>query len=1025
MINAIIDASVKNKYIVLLLLTITAVMSYWAIKNTPLDALPDLTPPQVIVNVKYMGQSPKIIEDQIIYELSNSLLSVAKAKTVRAFTSFENAIVYIIFEDSTDMYWARDRVSEVITSVSKNIPKNATIKLGPDATGIGWVFEYALTSKTKSLEELRSIQDYLYRYALLGVSGISEVASVGGHVKNYEITLRNDALVKYDLSVEEVASAISKNNSDLGGRVILENGFEHIIQAKGFAKNLEEIASIGIQTINSIPLTLNDISDVRIVPSYRSGFAELNGEGEVVGGIVVVRHKENAYQVIQNVKEKLKSLHVSDVEVVTTYDRSDLITKAIDNLKRALFEESIVVLAVVMLFLLHFRSALVVIIVLPLTIALTFLCMKLFGLESNIMSLGGIAIAIGAMVDACIVMIENVHKKLLHEENLTPARRIEVIIASSKQVGRPIFFALILIVVSFLPIFALSGQEGALFKPLAFTKTFAMLIGAVLSITLVPILMLFFIKGGIIGEEKNPINRFFIWLYQPILKFCIRFRYFAIAIFLAQIGFGYYIFAQQKWEFMPPLNEQTFMYMPVTPFGISVDMAKEYTHKTNQIIKSFSEVESVFGKAGRAESATDPAPLSMIETIIQFKPKEQWREGVSYESLMDEMEEKLQVTGLVNSWTYPIRGRIDMLMTGIRTPVGIKLYGDNDKELEEYANKIEQILQNHPGTKTVFADKANSGYFLNINLNAQEMATYGLAKEEVLNFIDMAIGGGKVGTFFKGIERYPISLRLEESDRKDINALAELPIKTMYGFQPLKNFATLSYDVGATELKSEMGKKVNFLYITLKEGYSSKTYKEEGNKLLSDLQLPIGFYIDWAGESEYLESAMERLTYIMPLTLLLTFVLIYLGLGSMRNAVIIFLTLPFAAVGGILYVNYLGFHLSIAVVVGFLALIGIAVETAIVMIIYLEEALLHVKVRNKENIKNAIFEGAVMRVRPKLMTVFAILGGLLPIMYLNGVGSEVMQRIAAPMIGGVVSSAVLTLLIIPVIYYMVQKKEEE
>lgn len=1024
MINAIIDASVKNKYIVLLLLTITAVMSYWAIKNTPLDALPDLTPPQVIVNVKYMGQSPKIIEDQIIYELSNSLLSVAKAKTVRAFTSFENAIVYIIFEDSTDMYWARDRVSEVITSVSKNIPKNATIKLGPDATGIGWVFEYALTSKTKSLEELRSIQDYLYRYALLGVSGISEVASVGGHVKNYEITLRNDALIKYDLSVDEVASAISKNNSDLGGRVILENGFEQIIQAKGFAKNLEEIASIGIKTINSIPLTLNDISDVRIVPSYRSGFAELNGEGEVVGGIVVVRHKENAYQVIQNVKEKLKSLHVSDVEVVTTYDRSDLITKAIDNLKRALLEESIVVLAVVMLFLLHFRSALVVIIVLPLTIALTFLCMKLFGLESNIMSLGGIAIAIGAMVDACIVMIENVHKKLLHEENLTPSRRVEVIIASSKQVGRPIFFALILIVVSFLPIFALSGQEGALFKPLAFTKTFAMLIGAVLSITLVPILMLFFIKGGIISEEKNPINRFFIWLYQPILKFCIRFRYLAIAIFLAQIGFGYYIFAQQKWEFMPPLNEQTFMYMPVTPFGISVDMAKEYTHKTNQIIKSFPEVESVFGKAGRAESATDPAPLSMIETIIQFKPKEQWREGVSYESLMDEMEEKLQVTGLVNSWTYPIRGRIDMLMTGIRTPVGIKLYGDNDKELEEYANKIEQILQNHPGTKTVFADKANSGYFLNINLNAKEMATYGVAKEEVLNFIDMAIGGGKVGTFFKGIERYPISLRLEESDRKDINALSELPIKTMYGFAPLKNFATLSYDVGATELKSEMGKKVNFLYITLKEGYSSKTYKEEGNRLLSDLQLPIGFYIDWAGESEYLESAMERLTYIMPLTLLLTFVLIYLGLGSMRNAVIIFLTLPFAAVGGILYVNYLGFHLSIAVVVGFLALIGIAVETAIVMIIYLEEALLHVKVRNKETIKNAIFEGAVMRVRPKLMTVFAILGGLLPIMYLNGVGSEVMQRIAAPMIGGVVSSAILTLLIIPVIYYMVQEKEE-
>lgn len=1022
MIESIIEKSVKNKLLILLVLLIASFMSFWAIKNTPLDALPDLTPPQVIVNVKYMGQSPKIIEDQIIYELTNSLLSVAKTKTVRAFTSFENAIVYIIFEDNTDLYWARDRVSEIITSASKTIPANATIKLGPDATGIGWVFEYALKSKTKSLDELRSIQDYLYRYALLGVSGVSEVASVGGFVKNYEITLSNDALVKYNLSVEEIASAIAKNNSDLGGRVILENGFEQIIQAKGFAKNIEEIANIGIKTVNTIPLLLKDIADVRIVPSYRSGFAELNGEGEVVGGIVVVRHKENAYEVIQNVKEKLKTLHVEDVEVVTTYDRSDLITKAIDTLKRALLEESIIVLAVIMLFLLHFKSALITIITLPLTIALTFLGMKLFGLESNIMSLGGIAIAIGAMVDACIVMIENVHKKLAEKESLSQEERTQIILASSKQVGRPIFFALILIVVSFLPIFALSGQEGALFKPLAYTKTFAMLIGAILAITLVPILMVMFLKGGIKKEESNPISRFFIALYQPILKFCIRFRYLCIAIFLVQLGYGYYVFQGQKWEFMPPLNEQTFMYMPVTPYGISIDMAKEYTQKTNKVLKSFPEVESVFGKAGRAESATDPAPLSMIETIIQLKPQSQWREGVSYQSLMEEMEEKLQITGLVNSWTYPIRGRIDMLITGIRTPVGIKLYGDNDKELEEYANKIEQLLQNHTGTKTIFADKANSGYFLNINLNTEQIATYGLTKEEVLNFIDMGIGGGKVSTFFKGIERYPISLRLEESERKDINALSELPIKTMYGFTPLKNFATLEYDISPSELKSEMGKKVNYIYITLQEGYSSKAYKEEAQKLLSELQLPTGFYIDWAGESEYLEHAMEKLAYILPLTLLITFVLIFLGLGSLKNTIIVFSSLPFAAIGGVFYLEYLGFHLSIAVVAGFLALIGIAVETAIVMIIYLDEAISNVKEKTDENIKKAIFEGAVMRVRPKLMTVFSTLGGLIPIMYLSGVGSEVMQRIAAPMIGGLVSSTILTLLIIPVIYYMVEKK---
>jgi Cu(I)/Ag(I) efflux system membrane protein CusA/SilA len=1022
MINAIIDWSVKNKFLVLLGVLLSALVSFWAIKNTPLDALPDLTPPQVIVNVKYPGQSPQIIEDQVIYELSNSLLAVAKAKTVRAFSSYENAIVYIIFNDDTDMYWARDRVSEVIASVSKNIPQGSSIKLGPDATGIGWVFEYALKSKNRSLEELRSIQDYLYRYALLGVEGVSEVASVGGYVKNYEITLHQNALVKYNLSIAQISKALSSNNRDLGGRVLLENGYENIVQAKGFLSSMEEMENIAVLNVNGIPLKLKDIADVRLVPSYRNGLAELNGEGEVVGGVVVVRYKENAYKVIQAVKEKLNSLHVSDVEVVTTYDRSDLITKAIGNLKHTLLEESIVVLAVVMLFLLHFRSALIVIIVLPLTIALTFLCMKLFNLESNIMSLGGIAIAIGAMVDACIVMIENVHKKLLHEENVTPQRRFEVIIDSSKQVGRPIFFALILIVVSFLPIFALSGQEGALFKPLAYTKTFAMLIGAILSITLVPILMLFLIKGGLLSEHKNPLNRFFIWLYQPLLALFIRLRYVALALFVVTVGYGGYLFTHQRWEFMPPLNEQTFMYMPVTPYGINIEMAKAYAQKTDEVLKSFPEVESVFGKAGRADSATDPAPLSMIETIIQFKPESQWREGMTYEKLLNEMEEKLQVMGLVNSWTYPIRGRIDMLLTGIRTPVGIKLYGDNNQKLEANAKKIEQILQNYAGTKSVFADKSNAGYFLNIKLDQAKLAEYGLSKDEVLQFVDSAMGGAKISTYYEGIERYPISLRLDQEERKDLSVISELPIKTSFGFQPLKNVATLSYDVSPSILKSEMGKKVTFIYITLKEGFSSKTYKKEANALLQSLQLPTGYYFEWAGESEYLESAMERLSYIVPITLLITFVLIYMGLGNVRNAIIVFLTLPFAAVGGVLYVNTLNFNLSIAVVVGFLALIGVAVETAIVMIIYLEEAISHVKEKTRENVKHAIFEGAVMRVRPKLMTVFAILGGLLPIMYIKGVGSEVMQRIAAPMIGGVVSSAILTLLIIPVIYYMVQKK---
>lgn len=1024
MIDKIIDLSVKNTFLVLMFTFIALAGSFWAIKETPLDALPDLTPPQVIVNVKYKGQSPKIIEEQIIYELSNALMSVPKAKTVRAFSSFENAIVYVIFEEGTDMYWARDRVSETIASTAKNIPSNAMVKLGPDATGIGWVYEYALKSKTKSLDELRSLQDYFYKYALLGVDGVSEVASVGGFEKNYEISLSQDVLYKYNLSLKQVQEAIKKNNQDLGGRIILENGYEHIIQARGFAKGIAELERISIQTKEGVALELKDIAEINLVPSYRRGMADLNGEGEVVGGIVVARYGQNAYDVIARVKAKLQELQSDDVEVVTTYDRSELISRAIKTLQNTLLEESIIVLVIVAIFLMHFQSALVVILVLPLTIALSFLLMRFFGIESNIMSLGGIAIAIGAMVDACIVMVENVHKKLHSAGELSQKERRTIILQSSKQVGRPIFFALMLIVVSFLPIFALSGQEGALFKPLAFTKTFAMLIGALLSITLVPILMLFFIRGKVISEDKNPLNRFFIWLYGPLLKLHMKARFLVLPLFCAALVYGYVLYKEQKWEFMPPLNEQSFMYMPVTPYGIGIDLAKEYTQKTDKILKSFPEVETVFGKAGRAESATDPAPLSMIETIIQFKPKEQWREGVTYESLMNEMEDALQVMGLVNSWTYPIRGRIDMLLTGIRTPLGIKLYGDDDQLLEKTAKEIESLLQGYVGTKSVFADKANSGYFLNITLKQEALSEAGLHKDEVLTYVNSALGGQSLSTFYEGIERYPISLRLKESERQDLEAISNMLIKTSYGFLPLKNFANLEYEMSPSVLKSEMGKKVVFIYITPQEGVSSSQYKNEARALLNTLELPMNFYIEFAGESEYLESAMKKLAYIMPLTLLITFVLIYLGLNSLKNAVLVFSTLPFAAVGGVMYIDYLNFNFSIAVVVGFLALIGIAVETAIVMIIYLEEAVEKVNIKTPQALKKAIFDGAVLRVRPKLMTVFAILGGLLPIMYINGVGSEVMQRIAAPMIGGVLSSAVLTLLVIPVLYYMFLPKQK-
>ena len=1028
MIEKLINFSWRSRFLIIATTILLLLGSFWAIKNTPLDALPDLTPPQIIVSVKWQGQSPQLIEDQIIYPLTNALMSVAGAKTVRAFSSFENALVYVIFEEGHDIYFSRDRVAEKINELLPTIPKTAEVKMGPDATGIGWVYEYALTSKAKDLSELYDLQEYYYKYALLGINGVSEVATVGGFEKNYQITINEQKLVEQGLTIQEVTQAIKANNEDRGGRIILENGYEQIVQANGYAKSAKDLADIVINNhFHGKPLKISDVATVDMVPSYRRGMVDLNGEGEVVGGIVVVRYKENAYAVIQEIKEKLEKIKLADVEVVTTYDRSDLISKAIDTLTHTLFEESVVVLIIVLMFLLHFRSALVIIITLPLTIAITFLLMKWAGVESNIMSLGGIAIAIGAMIDASIVMVENVHKKLQANggEKLQGEARTKIILDAAKQVGRPIFFALILIVVSFLPIFALSGQEGALFKPLAYTKTFAMLTGAIISITLVPILMVYLIKGKILDEKKNWLNRFFIWLYSPLLKGALWLRFVVPFVLIGVIAYGVWIYEQQKWEFMPPLNEHTYMYMPVTPYGIGIDMAKELTQKTDKIIKeNFPEVETVFGKAGRADTATDPAPLSMIETIITFKPESEWREGMTYEKLMNEMEEKLQIKGLTNSWTYPIRGRIDMLLSGIRTPLGIKLYGDTAEELATQAQEIEKRLKAYGGTQSVFADKANSGYYLNIDLDDAKIAEYGITKNLILDTISNGVGGMTVATLYDGIKRYPISVRYEQSKRSDLSSIGSIRVKTPYGYTPLETFAHLYYKEAPSILKAEKGKKVIFIYITPNPGTTSQVYKNEGMKLLADMKLPTGYYYEWAGESEYLESAMERLTFIVPITLFITFILIYLGLKSLRNALIVFFTLPFAAVGGIIYLDMLDFNFSIAVVVGFLSLIGVATETAIVMIIYLEEAVAKVAKRTKENLKEAIYEGAVLRVRPKLMTVFAILGGLLPIMYIDGVGSEVMQRIAAPMIGGVVSSAVLTLLVIPAVYYVVLKKEK-
>jgi Cu(I)/Ag(I) efflux system membrane protein CusA/SilA len=1033
MIEKLIAFSVKNRFLILMATLFLILGSVWAMKNTPLDALPDLSPPQVIVQVTWKGQSPEIIEDQGTYPLVSQFLAISNIETVRGFSTYENALIYLIFKEGTDLYWARSRVLEQLASIQSQLPDTMEITLGPDASGVGWVYEYALTSQTKTLDELRTLQDYYYKFALMGVDGVSEVASIGGFVPTYQITVNNDSLVQYNLSIKDISRTLKENNNDTGGRIVIQNGYEWMVQAKGYIKDLDEIRKLVVTTKDGVPLTLAQLGRVEMVPAARRGMADLNGEGEVVGGIVMVRYGEDVYAAIKRIKTKMEELKIEGVEVVTTYDRSGLIEKAIETLKTTLLEESIIVVIIIGLFLMHFRSTLIMLIVLPLTIAFPFLLMKIFGIDSNIMSLGGIAIAIGAMVDASIVMIENAHKSIHKQEEekgaqLTNTERISTIVKSSQLVGRPIFFALALVVVSFLPIFALSGQEGLLFSPLAFTKTFAMTAGALLSVTLVPVLMIYFVRGRIIPENKNPLNRFFIWLYHPILVYGLKFKYLVILLAIGGLAFAVPLYQKLNWEFMPMLNEQTIMYMPVTPYGISVDQSKVLTQKTDKIIKSFPEVETVFGKGGRANSATDPAPLGMIETIITFKPKSEWRPGMTHEKLMAEMEAALQVPGLVNSWTYPIRGRIDMLLSGIRTPIGIKLYGKDAEGLQKAAMQIESELRGLKGTQSVFSDQASAGFFIDINIDTEALQRYNISKSLIQEYTSAAIGGKKITTMYKGLERYPIALRFEEEERRNLDDIRNIQVKTPFGFAPLSTFAKVEYRQSASVIKSEMATPVTFIYITPQTGMSAIEYKTQAVKVLDNIKLPAGYYTEWAGQSEYLESAMKKIKWIVPTVLLVILVLIYFALGQMAPTLIVFFTLPFALLGGLVYLELLHFNMSIAVIVGFLALLGVAAETAIVMIVYLQESVEEMRKKvgdafNRQHLSDAIYEGAVQRVRPKLMTVFAILAGLMPIMYTTGVGSEVMQRIAAPMIGGVVSSAILSLLLIPIFYEMYEKRQ--
>ena len=1035
MIEKLIEFSIKNKFLILMMTLFIAMGSYYALKNTPLDALPDLSPPQVIVHVNWAGQSPEIIEDQGTYPLVSQFLSISDIDTVRGYSTYENGLIYIIFKERTDLYWARSRVLEQLSSIQSQLPAAMEVSLGPDASGVGWAYEYTLSSKTKNLAELRSLQDYYYKYALMGVDGVSEVASVGGFVPTYQVSVNNDNLVRYNLSINDVAKVLKANNNDTGGRIIIENGFEWMVQAKGYVQDLDDIRKLVVTQKGGIQITLGDIARVELTPAARRGVADLNGEGEVVGGIVLLRYGEDVYSAIKRIDKKMKELKVDDVDVTTVYDRSSLIEKAVDTLQTTLIEESIIVVVIIGLFLMHFRSSLIILIILPLTVGATFLLMYLFNIGSNIMSLGGIAIAIGAMVDASIVMIENSHK-MLHKFEIknsrapTDSERIDIILKSSQLVGRPIFFALALIVVSFLPIFALSGQEGQLFTPLAYTKTFAMAAGAILSITLVPALMVFFVKGKILPENKNPLNRFFIWLYHPIIVYGLKLKYLVLILVVASLGYMYPLYKGLKWEFMPMLNEQSFMYMPVTPYGISIDQSKALTQKTDKIIKSFPEVENVFGKGGRANTATDPAPLGMLETIITLKPENEWREGMTYDKLRDEMEAALQIPGLINSWTYPIRGRIDMLLSGIRTPLGIKLYGQTPDGLQKYGKMIEEKLRNFDKTLSVVADQASAGYYLDIDIDEEALQRYGLAKDALLQYTSLAIGGMKISTMYKGLERYPITLRLDESERRGLDSIRDIQIKTKLGFVPLSTFAKVEYRQSASVIKSEMATPVTFVYITPNDGVTATAYKEEAKKLIDEINFEPGYYVEWAGQSEYLESAMAKIVWIVPAVLLTILVLIYFALKETVPTLIVFLTLPFALLGGLIYIDMLNFSMSIAVIVGFLALLGVAAETAIVMIVYLQESVDEAKEKygssfGLSELNDAIYEGAVQRVRPKLMTVFSILAGLAPIMYISGVGSEVMQRIAAPMLGGVISSAILSLIIIPILFEIYAKKELE
>jgi Cu(I)/Ag(I) efflux system membrane protein CusA/SilA len=1031
MIARIIRWSAGHVFLVLLGTLFIVGAGLYALEHTALDAIPDLSDTQVIVYTEYPGQAPQVVEDQVTYPLTTALLSVPRSKVVRGFSYFGVSFVYVVFEDGTDLYWARSRVLEYLNFASKRLPAGVTPSLGPDATGVGWVYEYVVTGAQRTLAELRTIQDWTVRFQLAKAEGVAEVASVGGFVQQYQVVIDPQKLQTYGIPLSKISDAIRASNQDVGGRTIEMAETEYVVRGRGYLRGTDDIGNVVLKMEGGTPVLVRDVARVELGPDERRGITELNGSGEVASGIALQRDGENALTVIKNVKQKIAEIAPSlpnGVSIQAVYDRSALIYRAIGTLKRTLFEESAIIALVCVVFLLHVRSALVAIIMLPIGVLIAMALLYAFGISANIMSLGGIAIALGAMVDAAIVMIENAHK---HLERAPPgASRVRTLTEAAIEVGPALFFSLAVIVVSFLPVFTLEAQEGRMFRPLALTKSFAMAGGALLSVTLVPVLMILFVRGRILPEHKNPLNRAMNWIYRPIIRAVLRAKTLTIALALVVLALTAIPLMRLGSEFMPSLNEGTLMYMPVSLPGLSVTKAAELLQTQDKIIKSFPEVDSVFGKSGRAETATDPAPTEMMETIVNLKPESEWPAGMTVDGLVRKMNQALNFPGVSNAWTMPIKARIDMLSTGIRTPIGVKIYGPDLAGIDQLSKQLEAAVRTTPGTTSAYAERVQGGYYLEILPDRAALARYGLMIGDLQETILTALGGEPVTTTVEGRERYTVNVRYPRAFRSDPQSIAEQVLVQAPGAMsiPLGQLAQIKLTQGPPMVRTENAQLVNYLYVDM-EGRDIGGYVADAQRIVAQkVQMLPGYHIEWSGQFEYLERAKAKLEIVVPVTLLIIFLLLYLNFGRLTETLIVMLSVPFALVGGVWLMWWMGFNTSVAVAVGFIALAGVAAETGVVMLIYLDRAFAEMRERceienralTRADLQAAIMEGAVERVRPKMMTVVAIMAGLVPILWSTGTGSELMQRIAVPMIGGMISSTLLTLIVIPAIYGLVK-----